>query len=305
MIKKNINFQNNSTRKLNVKIMSKFNEMTGYFKSFDEKEFFYRKWVPKENSKKLVFVALHGGAVHSTNMKHPGEYFSNKGYLFYALDRRGHGNCEKKDIGYVKNYDYYVKDIVAFIDFIKAEEKPDKVVLIGHSNGGGLAITTAIKHKNIVNNLVLSAPTIRLLGNRFTLFIQEILAYVLGTFIPKMKFPHGIKPEELCRDEEVLKERLADPLYWSKGSLRWIRSIFRFSKFNRRNFSKLNTPALFLIPEYDCIVDSKTTLKFFPLIKEKPGMKLNYYTEHLHELFNETPEKRKKIFEDIEEYLNL
>ncbi|MHA1442890.1 MAG: alpha/beta hydrolase, partial [Candidatus Heimdallarchaeota archaeon] len=79
--------------------MVEIEEKTDFFNSFDEKKLFYRKWVPKANSKKIVFVGFHGGAVNSKNMKHPGEYFSKKGYPFYALDQRGHGNCEKNDIG--------------------------------------------------------------------------------------------------------------------------------------------------------------------------------------------------------------
>ncbi|HUU88177.1 MAG TPA: alpha/beta fold hydrolase [Candidatus Glassbacteria bacterium] len=285
--------------------MTDFEEITGYFQSFDEKELFYRKWVPKDNPKKIVFIGYHGGAVNSKNMKHPGEHFSKKGYPFYALDQRGHGNCDKKDMGYVKNYHYYIKDIVSFVEFVKKKEKSDKIVLVGHSNGGGLVVATAIKHKNVADYLILSAPTIRLYGNKFGLFIQEILAYSLGTILPRMKIAHGIKPEELCRDQEVLKERSADPYYWEKGTLRWVRTIFRFSRFNRKNFSKLEIPALFMVPEDDKIVDPETTLKLFPKIKDKPGMQLNYYKGHLHELFNEDLDKRNKIFKDIEEYLKI
>ncbi|MHA1188160.1 MAG: alpha/beta fold hydrolase, partial [Candidatus Heimdallarchaeota archaeon] len=244
-------------------------------------------------------------AVNSKNMKHPGEYFSKKGYPFYALDQRGHGNCEKNDIGYVKNYQTYEKDVVAFTEFAKKEEKAEKIVLVGHSNGGGIVISTAIKHKDVADYLILSAPTLRLYGNKFGIFVQEMLAYSLGTILPKLKFPHGIKPEDLVRDKKVLKERAADPYYWDKGTLRWVRSIFRFSKFNRRNFAKLETPALFMVPGEDKIVDAETTLKLFPKIKDKPGMKLNYYEGYLHELFNEAPDKKEKIFKDIEDYLKL
>ncbi|MHA1504965.1 MAG: alpha/beta fold hydrolase [Candidatus Heimdallarchaeota archaeon] len=285
--------------------MVEIEEKTDFFKSFDEKKLFYRKWVPKANSKKIVFVGFHGGAVNSKNMKHPGEYFSKKGYPFYALDQRGHGNCEKNDIGYVKNYQTYEKDVIAFTEFAKKEEKAEKIVLVGHSNGGGIVISTAIKHKDVADYLILSAPTLRLYGNKFGIFVQEMLAYSLGTILPKLKFPHGIKPEDLVRDKKVLKERAADPYYWDKGTLRWVRSIFRFSKFSRRNFAKLETPALFMVPGEDKIVDAETTLKLFPKIKDKPGMKLNYYEGYLHELFNEAPDKKEKIFKDIGDYLKL
>ena len=286
--------------------MTNIEEITGYFQSFDEKEIFYRKWVPKENPKKIVFVGIHGGAVNSKNMKHPGEHFSKKGYPFYAQDRRGHGNCDKKEVGYVKDYNFYIKDNISFVDFIRKEEKPDKIVLIGHSNGGGIAIATALYDKKIVDTLVLSAPTLRLFGNNFVMLIKAILAGIVGTLIPKLNIPHGIKPEELCWDQEVIKERYADPLYWPKvASARWAREIFRFARYSRKNFSKLDIPALFLIAGDDKIVDSKATLKFFSKIKDKPGMKLNYYEGYLHEIFNEEHEKRNKIFKDIEEYLKI
>ena len=88
-------------------------------------------------------------------MKHPGEYYAKKGYSFFAYDRRGHGVCDEKDTGYVRDFSYFIKDNIEFVKFLKKEENPDEVIMIGHSNGGGIALATVLYDNTIVDRMVL------------------------------------------------------------------------------------------------------------------------------------------------------
>ncbi|MHA1557043.1 MAG: hypothetical protein ACTSPM_08940 [Candidatus Heimdallarchaeota archaeon] len=46
-------------------------------------------------------------------------------------------------------------------------------------------------------------------------------------------------------------------------------------------------------------------MKKFETIEQKSKMKLNIYEDYWHEVFNELPENREKVFQDIEEFISL
>lgn len=288
--------------------MLEITEQNGYFQSFDELEIYYHSWLPiesKQGETKAVFVGIHGGETHSQVMKTVAEHFSSKGYPFYAFDRRGHGHCEKKQRMYVKDYNYVVEDIRAFINFVKEKEEAKNIYLIAHSNGGAYAIIAATRFPEIIDKIILSSPSIKLVGNSFALFIQKTSINLLGTIAPKMTLPTVIKPEELVKDSDILENRLRDELIYRRFTSRWGRELIRFQKDVDKNIHHLEVPTLFMIGTDDRIVDSYYTMKKFETIVQKDKMKLNVYEGYWHELFNELPENREKVFQDIEDFLKL
>ncbi len=169
--------------------MSEITEQNGYFQSFDDLEMYYHCWLPKKSKTertKIVLIGVHGGETHAQNMRNVAEYFSRRGYPFFAFDRRGHGHCVKKQRMYVKDYNFVVEDIKTFINFVKEKEAPNMIYLIAHSNGGANAIITAIRYPELVDKLILSSPSIKLMGNPIANFIQKTAVRILGTIVPKM-----------------------------------------------------------------------------------------------------------------------
>ncbi len=288
--------------------MVEITEQNGYFQTFDSMEMYYHCWLPTESEEKktkAVFVGIHGGETHAQILRTVAEYFSSKGYPFYAFDRRGHGHCEKNDRMYVKDYNYVVEDIKAFINFVKEKEEAEKIYLIAHSNGGAYAIIAATRFPEIIDKLILSSPSIKLVGNDFAMFIQKTAVSFLGTIAPKLTLPTVIKPEELVKDSDILENRFRDELIYRRFTSRWGRELIRFQKDADKNIHRLDVPTLFLIGTDDRIVDSYYTMKKFETIDQKDKMKLNIYEDYWHELFNELPEKRVKVFQDVEEFIEL
>lgn len=81
----------------------------------------------------------------------------------YAVDLRGHGRSEGKpgDVAYLNQYADDVADLVASI---RREKPGGKLILAGHSMGGGIALRYAQAHPQGVEGLLLLAP---LLGQDF------------------------------------------------------------------------------------------------------------------------------------------
>jgi len=285
--------------------MSNFIEESDYFESYDGLKLFYRVWKPTKIKENYIFVGIHGAAVHSKNMQNLGEFFAGKGFPVFVYDRRSFGHCDEKMRGYIDSFKTYVKDTISFINFLKEKVKPKKIFLVGHSNGGTISSIVAAENPDLVDSLVLSAPAYRLKSKDLLSPFRKPMGLVLGTIIPKMKTPSFLKPEELARDPEIANMREDDPLYVSKITARWVREMFSCQKQATKSIQQVSIPTLFLIPGNDKEISSKFSLKLFEKLKDKDNMKLIYYKDNYHENFNELPENRLIVFNDISEFLKL
>ncbi|MEE8397474.1 MAG: alpha/beta fold hydrolase, partial [Desulfobacterales bacterium] len=76
----------------------------------------------------------------------------------YALDHRGHGKSDGRrgDVDYIGQYDDDVADAIAKI---RAEKPEGRLILAGHSMGGGIALRYAMKNNpSDVDGYLLFAP---------------------------------------------------------------------------------------------------------------------------------------------------
>jgi len=81
----------------------------------------------------------------------------------YAVDLRGHGGSEGKP-GDVDSLDQYATDVADLVATLRRETPRAKIILAGHSMGGGIALQYAQAHPRGVEGLLLFAP---LLGQDF------------------------------------------------------------------------------------------------------------------------------------------
>src|SRR5690606_38280884 len=80
---------------------------------------------------------IHGAFIDNTYWKSQIDHFSEK-YRVIAMDLPGHGNSGSNRNNY--NIEEFGKDAVALIDHLNLE----KVILIGHSLGGDVALEVAV-----------------------------------------------------------------------------------------------------------------------------------------------------------------
>jgi alpha-beta hydrolase superfamily lysophospholipase len=285
--------------------MNGFETEKDYFVSYDGLKIFYRSWIPKKKKSDFVFIGVHGAAVHSANLQNFGEFFAKRGYPVYAYDRRGFGNCDNEIRGYIKSYKVYVKDTIAFIDFIKSKLNPDKTFLIGHSNGSNISTIVAAEVPELIDSLVISSPNFKLKTKDILSPFRIPLAYTLGNLIPKMKTPTFIKPEELVRDQKIAEERKDDPLYTSKVRGRWVREMFNCQRQAKKSIKQLTIPTLILVAGDDKEISAKYTVKLYNSLENKDVVKMKVYEDNFHENFNDLPENRLKVFEDVAKFLEL
>lgn len=102
-----------------------------------------------KGSETLLFI--HGLASYIPAWKKNLSSLQNS-YRCIAIDLPGYGKSSKGN--YAVSMDFFA-DVVAEVC---KKLSVDKVVLVGHSMGGQIAITTALKHPKLVSKLILIAP---------------------------------------------------------------------------------------------------------------------------------------------------
>jgi pimeloyl-ACP methyl ester carboxylesterase len=91
----------------------------------------------------VTLVLLHGSAWHSRYFLPLAQYISSQGLAqVYTPDLRGHGQrpIRRGDVDYIGQLE---DDLIDFIAFIRRENPKARIILGGHSSGGGLALRLA------------------------------------------------------------------------------------------------------------------------------------------------------------------
>ncbi|MBI4787452.1 MAG: alpha/beta fold hydrolase [Chloroflexi bacterium] len=100
----------------------------------------------------LLFI--HGFGGYALQWEHQLVAFADKNRVI-AVDLRGHGLSDRPSSGYATH------ELVGDIEcLVKALHLPAKFVLLGHSFGGALAATYAVKHPDRVERLILASTSV-------------------------------------------------------------------------------------------------------------------------------------------------
>jgi non-heme chloroperoxidase len=110
------------------------------FQARDGTPLSYRHYVSQSNQ---IVILLHGSGWHSEYFLPLSEFLSSQGVAHvYTPDLRGHGRTpvRRGDIDYI---DQLENDLADFIAMIQADHPRARLIVGGHSSGGGLAIRFA------------------------------------------------------------------------------------------------------------------------------------------------------------------
>jgi non-heme chloroperoxidase len=101
---------------------------SGFVKTADGTEIFYKDWGPK-SAQPIAFH--HGWPLSADDWDAQMLFFLQNGYRVVAHDRRGHGRSSQVDTG--NDMDHYAADASAVAEYLDLKN----AVHIGHSTGGG------------------------------------------------------------------------------------------------------------------------------------------------------------------------
>lgn len=251
----------------------------------------FRTWAPSSAPDGVVVIA-HGFAEHGGRYRRVAERLVDEGLAVRVADHRGHGRSEGRRTSVVR-FDDYVDDLASVIAGAREQWRAVPLVLLGHSMGGLIALSLAVRTDPSIDALVLSAPAACPRDvSRLTLTMGRALSRVAPN-VGVLRLPLN----RISRDPAVVEAYNTDPLVF-RTPLRARLGAEMLATMERVDAAlpSLRVPLLVMQGTADGLIDPGCG----PHVYERAGSRdktLKMYDGLWHEIFNE-PE-REHVLDDL------
>ncbi|HAV78919.1 MAG TPA: hypothetical protein DCX53_16330 [Anaerolineae bacterium] len=181
-------------------------------------------------------VLIHGSTIDShTDWDSVIPALANQ-YKVFALDCRGHGRSNNPKMSY--SFKEMADDVAVFVRAMGY----GKAHVIGHSNGGNVALVTAVEHPEITQTCIPQAA-----NGYVTRFLIEREPIIFDPKRVEIKSPEW-------RDEMIrLHSEVNGPEYWK--SLLWLtmKEIISEPNYSPDDLAKVNIPMLVIMGAEDTV----------------------------------------------------
>lgn len=268
----------------------------GTFTGPDGTRIFYQCWLPGQKVRGAL-VIVHGLGEHSGRYMNLVNHFGPSGFSIYGLDHFGHGRSGGQRL-FVPKFDIYTQTLDMFIKKVREWEPGVPLFLVGHSMGGLITALYLLDHQERVEGAVLSGPVLKIPDHVSP--VTRMAAKVLSRIVPKIGISR-LEAEHLCRDRQVVKAYINDPLvYNGKVTARLGEQLISaISRVNRQT-QKISRPLLIMHGESDLITDIEGSRQFFNAVPST-DKKLITWPDRYHELFNDPG--YEAVFSDMEAWI--
>jgi len=268
----------------------------GNFATRDGTEIHYQAWLP-DGAPKAAIQIVHGLGEHGGRYQNYVDYFVPRGYALFAADTRGHGRSGGPR-GHAPSYDALMDDIGAFLARVRAEQSNRKVVLLGHSLGGNLALNFALRRPQGLSAVIATGPWLQLPKQPSGLLVA--LAHVLARLAPAIAISNQLDDGGLSRDPAVAASYTQDPLVHDRISAKMYVECAAAAAWALKHAGDLTLPALLLHGGDDRLTSVKGTRQFWKTAN-KPQVEHREYPGMYHEIHNDLG--KEAVFKDIEDWL--
>lgn len=202
-------------------------------------------------------VISHGLGEHSGCYRHVAEALGPLGLDVLAFNYRGHGRSPGRR-GAVGDYRRLVEDLHAALAFL-GHEKP--LFVLGHSNGGQVALRLAMAEPSTIDGLILSNPSIRLAAR--VPRHKWLLGQMLRWFAPGVTMSTGLSDAMMVRDPFRFGDRSADPLRHTSINAPLFFGMVEGGPILETGAGRILTPTLMILGDADPLVDHRASVALF------------------------------------------
>lgn len=248
-----------------------------------------------------VVVVAHGFGEHGGYYDEVARSVGPRvGVDFLVPDLRGHGRSPGRR-GVVGKYDELSGDLIAAFDWAGRQWPGRPRYLLGHSNGGQVALRAALDPAAApaIAGLVVSNPSLRLsvVVPRYKLRLARLLLRVA----PGVTLRAPLDVSQLTRDPAMQRLRLDDPLGHSRMSAPLFFGMVEGGRMIAARAGEIRTPVLMILGGSDPIIDPAASRATFDRFGS-PDKTLLVYPAMLHEPFNEIG--REQVMDDLTAWLD-
>jgi alpha-beta hydrolase superfamily lysophospholipase len=242
-------------------------------------------------------LIAHGIGEHSGRYQDYVDYFTPRGYGFYASDLRGHGRSGGRR-GHVDRFDDYVGDLRQLHDLARTAEPGAKVFLLGHSFGSLIALTYGLRFSDGLSGVIVSGTALRD-ALPYPNWIRALVRH-MGRALPAIALPSGLKVEHISHDAAVVEAYRRDPLVHGVGTLRWASEAIAIREWLYSQAGEWKLPLLMLHGGEDKIC-LKEGARLFRDKAANAKVAYHEYEGMYHEVHHEIG--KEAVFKDVETWL--
>jgi alpha-beta hydrolase superfamily lysophospholipase len=266
----------------------------GWLGSTDATRLFWQAWEPEPATKPPV-VLVHGAGEHSGRYAYLAERLVAEGHAVFAMDHRGHGRSDGPR-AMIDRIDRLVADLRLFVARVQ-EETGRRPFLVGHSLGGAVSLTYALRHGDTVEALVLSGPAV---ATEAVPAALKAIVTALSAIAPKLPV-FQIDAQLISRDPEVVRAYGEDPLnYTGKLPARTLHEMLAAMDSLPGEVGELRMPLLAMHGSEDALCPPAGS-RMVHDGASSTDKTLKIYDGLYHEIFNE-PE-RDRVIDDLAGWL--
>ena len=257
----------------------------GFFESWDGTKLFWQSWSAPAAPARGQVTLIHGYGEHSSRYDHVAALLARAGYAVMAMDVRGHGRSAGP-AAHVDRYDDYVRDVERLM--LHQRKRWGKTrgprFVLGHSNGGLIALRLALRRPEDVAGFVITSPLCGL-----TVKIpawKERAGLILSRLRPTFGLPSDLHAEDLSHDAHVVEVYKRDPLNRTLATARWFTETTQAFHDLHERAELIRQPLLMLVAGTDRLVDAIQSQRVFERVGSQ-DRELGVYPDLYHELLNE------------------
>ena len=260
-------------------------------KSKDDIDFFVRGWEPEQKPKAVVAL-VHGLGEHTGRYEHVAKAMTEAGYAITSFDLRGHGKSSGIR-GHFPSLDAVMQDIKDFFIFLTDRYPNTPQFLYGHSLGGLLVLTYALKNKTALKGVIATGA-----GLRSPIHEQKmkiIMAKLLGSLAPSTLIASGLETAAISQDQNIVDIYIKDPLVHDRISLGFGKAGLNATDFVWSHAEEFSVPLLIMHGTADRITSPHGSADFAKLAaKNNKDVTLKLWEGMYHEVHNE-PDKEQVL----------
>lgn len=269
--------------------------VTFNLRTADGLQLYGQGWLPEGTSRAAVCL-VHGLGEHSGRYPHVAMALHQAGYALFSFDLRGHGKSPGQR-GHAPSWDVLMDDITVLLQET-GQRFPDRPrFLYGHSLGGTLVLSYALRRKPQLAGAIVTSPLLR------TAFQPPAWKLWLGkalyNLVPSFALSNELDPRGLSHDQRVVDAYVHDPLVHNRVSARLAMDMLLAGEWALEHASEFPVPLLLMHGAADPICSPQASREFASQVPGDCTFKL--WDGLYHETHNE-PEQ-EQVFAFMLEWL--
>jgi alpha-beta hydrolase superfamily lysophospholipase len=214
-----------------------------------------------------------------------------------AIDFRGHGKSPGRR-GVVRRYDELNCDLHGALDWAFSNIPDVPLFLLGHSNGGQVALRVALERQTVIAGIIVSNPALRVAMPIPPSKLR--VGRFLAKYAPWITLKGNIRSDLLTRDPYMQREHREDPLRHARMSAPLFFGMVEGGEMLIARAGEIRLPILLLVGGQDPVVNPAAAREFYDRLGSTDKTLL-IYPKMLHDPLNELG--AAQVFDDVVRWL--